>query len=68
MCVMAMATIHELRYELLPLPPYTTDVATSDFHLFPRLKVFLGGWRLSSNEELVAGVGDYYAGLEESKL
>ena len=42
-CVIAMAKIHELRYELLPHPPYLPDLAPSDFHLFPKLKIFLGG-------------------------
>ena len=65
-CVLAMAKIHELKYELLPHPPYSPDMAPSDFHLFPKLKIFLGGRRFSSNEELIAGVEEYFAGLEES--
>ena len=30
-CVVSMAKFHELRYELLPHQPYSTDLATSDY-------------------------------------
>ncbi|GBN41322.1 hypothetical protein AVEN_93684-1, partial [Araneus ventricosus] len=33
-------------------PPYSPDLAPSDFHLFLKLKEFLGGKRFGSNEEL----------------
>ena len=42
-CVVAMAKFHELRYELLPHPPYPPDVAPLDYFLFPNLKKWLGG-------------------------
>ena len=54
--VLAMAKIQELGYELLPHLPYLPDMAPSDFHLFRKLKIFLGGWKFSSNEELIVGV------------
>ena len=60
-----MAKIHKLGYELLPRLPYSPDMASSDFHLFRKLKIFLGGWRFSSNEELLAGIEEYFAGLDE---
>ena len=49
--VIAMAKINELRYELLSRPPYS-HLPQSDFHLFPKLKIFLSGWRFSTTEEL----------------
>ena len=61
-----MAKLHELRYELLPHPPYSPDLAPSDFHLFPKLKIFLGGRRFPTREELTAELERYFAGLEES--
>ena len=64
----SMAKINELRYELLPHPPYSPDLAPSDFHLFPRLKKFLGGKRFSSNDELKATVNEYFACLNESEF
>ncbi|GFW82721.1 histone-lysine N-methyltransferase SETMAR [Trichonephila clavipes] len=39
----AMAKIHELRFELLDHPPYSPDLAPSNFFLFPHLKIPLGG-------------------------
>ncbi|XP_014484314.1 PREDICTED: histone-lysine N-methyltransferase SETMAR-like [Dinoponera quadriceps] len=36
--VKAMAKLNELRYELLPHPPYSSDLAPFDFYLFPNLK------------------------------
>jgi hypothetical protein len=60
--VIAMAKIHELRYELLP---YSLDLTPSDFNLFPMLKIFLGRPRFSTTEELTAEVEGYFAGLEE---
>jgi hypothetical protein len=58
-----MAKIHELRYELLS---YSPDLAPSDFHLFPKLKIFLGGQKFSTMEELTAELKGYFADLEES--
>lgn len=34
----AMAKLHELGYELVEHPPYSPDLAASDFFLFPNLK------------------------------
>ncbi|KAL6257504.1 hypothetical protein P5V15_011074 [Pogonomyrmex californicus] len=57
----AMTKIHELHFELVDHPPYSPDLAPSDFFLFPRLKVSLGGQRFSSNEEVIAYVNAYFA-------
>ena len=56
-----MAKIHELRFELLDHPPYSSDLAPSDFFLFPDLKTALGGQRFSSNEEAITFVNNYFA-------
>ncbi|QQP39478.1 Mariner transposase, partial [Caligus rogercresseyi] len=40
MCV-SMAKFYELRYELLPHPPYSPDLAPSDYSCFPNLKKWL---------------------------
>jgi histone-lysine N-methyltransferase SETMAR len=39
-------------YELLEHPPYSADLAPSDFYLFPKLKLFLAGQRFSSNQSV----------------
>ena len=46
----AMAKIYELRFELLDLPPYSPDLAPSDFFLFPHLKIALGRQRFLSKK------------------
>ncbi|GBP19909.1 Histone-lysine N-methyltransferase SETMAR [Eumeta japonica] len=39
-CLVTMAKIHELRYELLPHPAYSPDLAPCAYYLFPNLN----GW------------------------
>ena len=58
--------ITELKYELMQHPPYSSDLALSDFWLFPHLKKFLRVKHFSSNEEVIAVVEEYFAGLAES--
>ena len=37
---------------MIPHPPYSTDLASSDFHLFGLLKDFLRGQYFTNNGEL----------------
>ena len=55
------AKLAELRYELLPHPPYSPDLAPCDFFLFPNMKKWLGGKRFTSNEEVIAETEAYFA-------
>ncbi|GBP42019.1 Mariner Mos1 transposase [Eumeta japonica] len=41
------------------------DLGSSLFHLFPKLKPFLGGQKFVTNDDVIDAV-DYFAGLEES--
>ena len=41
--VVAMATIRDCGFQLVPHPPYSPDLAPSDFHLFPNLKKDMAG-------------------------
>lgn len=47
------AKLVELQYTLLPHPPYSPDLVPSDFFLFPNLKKWLGGRRVSSNSNII---------------
>jgi len=58
-----MGKLRDLHYELLEHPPYSPDLASSDFSLFPILKLFLAGRRFSSNQEVIAAVDGYSADL-----
>ena len=48
-----MAKLNELSFKMLPHPPYSTDLAPSDYHLFADLKKMLQGKRFYSNEEVI---------------
>ena len=43
---------HELGFESLLHPPYSPDLAPSDYYLFPNLKRWLCRRRFESNEEV----------------
>jgi histone-lysine N-methyltransferase SETMAR len=64
--VLTISKLTELKYELLEHPPYSPDLAPSDFHLFPNLKKALRGKRFSSDEEVIAAVEGYFEGLPEN--
>ena len=53
----ALATQKKLVYlgfHCLDHPPYSTDLAPSDYHLFPELKKQLKGRHFSSDAEVIA--------------
>lgn len=51
----------ELRFELIEHAQYSTDLASCDFFLFPKLKKWLAGKKFSSNTEVEA-VDRYFEG------
>ena len=55
-----MAKLSELGYELLPYPPYSPDLAPSDYWLFADLKKMLQGKIFVSNEEVIAETKAYF--------
>ena len=61
-----MAKFHELRYELLPHPPYSADLAPSDYFLFSNLKKWLVAKRFYSNDEIISQTNKYFEDLEKS--
>lgn len=52
----AMAAIHDAGFECLEHPPYSPDLAPSDFYLFPRLKEDLRGHKFANDSEVMAAV------------
>jgi histone-lysine N-methyltransferase SETMAR len=50
------ALLEHFNWELFDHPPYSPDLAPSDYHLFTYLKNRLGPQRLNNNEELMEGV------------
>ena len=61
-----MTKFPELRYELLPHPPYSPDLAPSDYFLFPNLNKWLGGKRFYANVEIISQTNTYFEDLEKS--
>ena len=55
-----MAKLHELGFELLLRPPYSPDLAPSDFFLFSDLKRMLAGKKFSANAEVIAETEAYF--------
>jgi hypothetical protein len=49
--------------ELFDHPPYSPELAPSDFHLFRELKAWLGGQRFAANDELQDAVKTYLSSL-----
>jgi transposase len=39
-------------WEILPHPPYSPDLAPSDFYLFPKMKKHLRGQRFHTSEDV----------------
>lgn len=62
----ATAKLVELRYEILPHPPYSPDLAPSDYFLFPNLKKWLAGQKFSSNSEVISATNAYFNDLDKS--
>jgi histone-lysine N-methyltransferase SETMAR len=63
---LAMGKLRDLHYEFLENPPCSPDLAPPDFYLFPELKLFLAGQRLSSNQEAIAAVEGCFADLTKN--
>ena len=55
-----MAKLNELGFDLLPHPPYSPDLAPSDYWLFADLKKMLQGKRFGSNKEVIAETETYF--------
>jgi histone-lysine N-methyltransferase SETMAR len=54
-----VAPNQDLSFEYLPHPPYSPDLAPSDFHVFGPLKQAMGGKSFSSDEEVQQAVHEW---------
>jgi len=65
MAHLALATQKKLAYlgfQCPDNPPYSPDLAPSDYHLFPGLKIQLKGHHFTSNTEVIAAVETWLDG------
>jgi transposase len=44
--------LNSWRWEIIPRPPYSPDLASSNFRLFPKVKKHLRGQRFHPNEDV----------------
>ena len=58
-----VSTITDLHFECLPHPPYSPDLAPSDFHVFGPLKEAMGRKKFRSDEEVRHAVHEWLRGL-----
>lgn len=58
------AAIRECGFEEIPHPPYSPDLAPSDYYLFRHLKKHLRGRRFSSDDEVKSCVQQWFEGQE----
>ena len=56
---MAQKKIKELQWEVLPHPPYSPDLAPSDFHLFRSMEHLLCNQKFKSSDNVDLVVSQY---------
>lgn len=52
--------IKKLRLEVLPHPPYSPDMAPSDYHLFRSMQHYLAGKKFTSLEDVKNGINQFF--------
>jgi histone-lysine N-methyltransferase SETMAR len=57
------ALLQQFNWEIFKHPPYSPDLAPSDYHLFTKMKVWLANQRFKTNEELMDGVNNWLGTL-----
>ena len=63
-----MTAIHDCGFEVLSQPPYSPDLAPSDFHLFRHLKESLRGWAFEDDEAVTMAVNECIEGHHQNFL
>ena len=61
----ALAAIHDCGFKLFEHPPYSSDLAPSDFHLFPNLKTAISGTHFQSDDDVIRAVDNFLNGQEK---
>ena len=59
------AAIWDCGFKLLNHPPYSPDLAPSDFHVFRSLKDLLRGQTLESDETDIHAINDWFEQIDE---
>lgn len=64
--LVTMAKLHVLKFELLPHPPYSPDLAPNDYYLFADLKKMPQRKRFTPNTEVIAATKVYFESKDKS--
>ena len=56
----ALAAIHDCGFQLVEHPPYSPDLAPSDYSLFPKLKSYLSGNNFATNDDVIIAVNQRF--------
>ena len=61
-----MPKLHDLNFELISNPPYSSNLAPSDYWLFAGLKKMLAGKKFRPNEEVIAETEVYFEAKDKA--
>ena len=61
-----MAAVSGCGFELADHPPYSSDLAPSDYFLFPNMKKHLAGKQYLTGDEVISAVEDFFEDQDES--
>ena len=65
--VVAMATARDCGFELVDHPPYSPDLAPSDYFLFPNImKKHSAGKQYQTNDEVISAIEDFFEDQDKS--
>ena len=59
-----VAQLQQFGWNIITHPPYSPDLAPSDYHLFPKLKEHLSGKRFNNDDEVKAEVRSFLNSME----
>ena len=54
-----MSTVRDCGFELIDHPPYSPDMAPSDYFLFPKMKKHLAGNQHQTDYDVISTVEDF---------
>lgn len=63
---MALTAVRQAGFEIFDHPPYSPDLAPSDFHLFPKLKEHIRGTKFDDNNAVMGAVEEFFEAQEKS--
>ena len=62
----ARAAADESRFQVLTHPPYSPDLAPSNYYLYRKLKMEIKGKRFSNDDEMKSHILEYFDSQDES--